>query len=98
MICEQMGQTPDPDRLMTNFSDFPILIQNSMILYSKLPDIYISRGMEGSVFGGKDYTGFKSLCDLFNIKTDRDVRTALFVCSYIESKSVKRAQAQINNQ
>lgn len=93
MICEQMGQEVDPSRLMTRFEDFPLIVQDSLLVYSKLPDNYVSRGMEGSTFIGKDYSSFKSICDLFNIRDPRDIRTALVVCSYIERKSVLKAEA-----
>ncbi|CAM0005658.1 tail assembly chaperone [Vibrio phage D239] len=96
MMCEQMGVDIDPNRLMTQFSDFPLVVQNAILVYSKLPDLYVSRGMDGSIFGGKDYSAFASICRLFDITSERDIRTALFVCSYVEDKAVLKAQAALN--
>ncbi len=96
MMCEQMGVDIDPNRLMTQFSDFPIVVQNAILVYSKLPDLYVSRGMDGSIFGGKDYSAFANVCKLFDITNERDIRTALFVCSYVEDKAVLKAQAALN--
>lgn len=97
MMCEQMGTTPDPKRMMLKFSDLPHIVQSGMRIYSKLPDIYISLGMEGSSFAGKDYTGFLSICKLYGVSSDRDKNTVLQVCEYIEAKYVAKAHARLDN-
>lgn len=97
MMCEQMGTQPDPKRMMLKFSDLPKIVQSGMKVYSKLPDVYISLGMEGSSFAGKDYTGFTSLCSLFKVNSDRDINTVLQVCEYIEAKFVAKAHARLDN-
>ena len=96
MMCEQMGTTPDPARMMLKFSDLPRIVQKALKVYSKLPELYVSRGMEGSVFVGKDYTGFPSICSLFYVSTERDIATTLQVCEYVESQYRAKALAQLN--
>ncbi|CAL9968982.1 tail assembly chaperone [Vibrio phage D260] len=95
MMCEQMGVEPDPKRMMLKFSDLPLIVQAGMRVYSKLPDIYISLGMEGSSFAGKDYTGFLSICEVYGVRYERDKNTVLQVCEYIESKYVAKAHARL---
>lgn len=95
MLCEQMGMEPDPSRLSKNLSDFPYIVQMSLRVYHKLPDLRVSLGMEGSIFGGKDYSMFKNVCDLYDIDDDFGRYVAMVVCEHIEANRIAKEQAAL---
>lgn len=97
MMCEQMNVVPDRDRMMLQFSDLPLIVQSALKVYNKLPEIHMSLGMGGSLFTGKDYTGFLSLCSLYYVTSERDQNTVLNVCEYVEQKYIAKARAQLDN-
>lgn len=93
MMCEQMGVTPDPAKLMTGFGDFPIVVQKALVIYGKLTDRYISLGMEGSTYDGKDYSGLPSMLDLYRVKDERQIEITIAVIDHVNSTEVNKARA-----
>lgn len=95
MLCEQMGMEPDPSRLSKNLSDFPPVVQLAIRVYAKLPDLRVSLGMEGSVFGGKDYSHFNNICELFHLTDEYDRFITMQVCEHLESNRIAKEQAEL---
>lgn len=94
MMCEQMGTEPDPDRFPIEMSDMPYVVQLAYSIYQALPEYYISLGMSGSIFGGKDKASLKSLLDIYEVKDARDKQLILDVILHLEKKAVLQAQAK----
>jgi len=57
MLCEQLGQEPDPAKMPLELSDFPEEVQVAFFMFSLLPDHW--EGMSGTYMGkywdGLDY-------------------------------------------
>ena len=57
MLCEQLGQEPDPAKMPLDLSDFPEEVQVAFFMFSLLPDHW--EGMSGTYMGkywdGLDY-------------------------------------------
>jgi len=57
MLCEQLGQEPDPTKMPLELSDFPEEVQVAFFMFSLLPDHW--EGMSGTYMGkywdGLDY-------------------------------------------
>lgn len=91
MICEQMGQEPDPDAIPLSLSDMPHIVQVSHLVFNALPDRFIPLGMEGSRYGGKDLTGISELLKIYELNDTRDRQLALDIVLHLERKAVSRA-------
>lgn len=53
MMCEQLGTEPKAEEIPADFGDFPIQVQDAILIYSILPDVW--EGF-GGTFLGKDYS------------------------------------------
>jgi len=53
MMCEQLDKEPNPEEIPADFNDFPKLVQDAIMIYGILPDVW--EGM-GGTFLGKDYS------------------------------------------
>lgn len=53
MMCEQLGKEPDPKEMPADFNDFPKPVQDAIMIYGILPDVW--EGF-GGTFLGKDYS------------------------------------------
>ena len=53
LMCEQLDKEPDPAEMPAEFNDFPKVVQDAIMIYSILPDVW--EGM-GGTFLGKDYS------------------------------------------
>lgn len=52
-MCEQMGKEPLQEELPADFEDFPKIVQDAIVIYGVLPDVW--EGF-GGTFLGKDYS------------------------------------------
>ena len=53
LMCEQLGSEPIAEEIPADFADFPYVIQETMQIFSILPDNW--EGMSGT-YMGKDYS------------------------------------------
>ena len=94
MICQQMNVEPDPARFPIEMRDLPIIVQTAFDIYGRLSDRFITLGMDGSIFGGKDYSSLSVLYDIFDISDTRDKKLVLDILNHLDASAVKKAQAE----
>lgn len=88
LICEKLGQEPDPNRMPPSLSEAPEEIQVAFFIYSALPDRYDS--MAG-VYQGKDLAPLESLYKIYDVTNQEVVTTFLLKIQQVHS-------AQLNKQ
>jgi len=70
MMCEQMGQMPDPDRMPLEMSVFPEEVQVAFFMFQLLSDRW--DGMSGTYLG-KDWTQCPQIFELYDIDDKREI-------------------------
>ena len=65
-MCEQVGSEPIESEIPIELSDFPDLVQLTLVIYSKLVDTY---DVGVGKFNGKDYSLVFKFFDLYDIET-----------------------------
>jgi|TARA_R110000823_G_scaffold11358_1_gene38761 hypothetical protein len=68
LICHQLGEEPDPDKMPLEISDFPSEIQVAFFIFGFLEDNW--DGMSGS-YMGKNWNNIEYLFNLYNIDEPR---------------------------
>ncbi len=64
MICEQLGEEPNPEKFPPEITDFPEDIQKAILIFNKLGD----RVAADIGYLGKDYTQLPVYLDVYDIK------------------------------
>ena len=67
-MMEQLGNEPIPEEIPLEYGDFPVLVQESMQIFSILPDVW--DGMSGT-YMGKNYSILPYLMDTIFEVLDR---------------------------
>mgnify|MGYP000025105917 FL=1 len=83
LICEQLGQEPDPDKMPIEISGFPTEVQVAFFVFSFLEDRY--EGMSGQ-YMGKNWNNIQYLFELFEVHDRREV---LYIMKIYENIIVK---------
>ena len=87
MLCEQLGQEPDPTKMPLELSDFPEEVQVAFFMFSLLPDHW--EGMSGT-YMGKYWDGINYFFKLYEVENPR---TILYIMKMYENILVEdRAQ------
>ncbi|QKN88556.1 hypothetical protein vBValSX1_163 [Vibrio phage vB_ValS_X1] len=94
MICEQLGQEPDPNKVPKDLSDMPHVVQVANIIYKSLSDVFIPLGMTGSIFGGKDYSALPVFFDIYEVRSPRDKELVTDIILHMEKKAIEQAVAE----
>lgn len=68
LLCEQLGQDPDPAKMPLEPSDFPEEVQVAFFMFSLLPDHW--EGMSGT-YMGKYWDGIDYFFKLYEIQNPR---------------------------
>mgnify|MGYP000010212951 FL=1 len=68
LICDQLGEEPDPDKMPLETSDLPSDVQVAFFIFGFLEDIW--DGMSGS-YMGKNWGNIEYLFNLYNIEEPR---------------------------
>lgn len=90
MMCEQLEKIPIPDEIPLGFEDFPKEVQDAIMIYSILPDIW--EGF-GGTFLGKDYSILPYLANqVYMVEDHVQLMQFLLMINNIVSKN--RAQKQ----
>jgi hypothetical protein len=82
MVCEQLGEEPDPSKMPLELSDFPQEVQEAFFVYSLLSDHW--DGASGS-YMGKFWTEIDYILKLYEIE---DKKTVYSFAKRIEAKVV----------
>jgi len=90
LLCEQLGEEPDPTKMPLELSDFPEEVQVAFFIFSLLPDHY--EGMSGT-YMGKYWDGIEYYFKLYEID---DVKTIMYIMKMYEgiivSHKVEKAE------
>lgn len=90
MMCEQLGKEPVPEEIPASFEDFPKSVQDAILIYSILPDVW--EGF-GGTFLGKDYSILPYLANqVYDIDDHPQLMQFLLMINNIVSRN--RAQKQ----
>tara|TARA_X000001382_G_scaffold82477_1_gene58215 strand:+ start:1041 stop:1385 length:345 start_codon:yes stop_codon:yes gene_type:complete len=68
LLCEQLGETPDPAKMPLELSDFPEEVQVAFFMLSLLPDHW--EGMSGTYLG-KYWDGIDYFFKLYEVENPR---------------------------
>tara|TARA_A100001015_G_scaffold120215_1_gene133270 strand:- start:167 stop:511 length:345 start_codon:yes stop_codon:yes gene_type:complete len=68
LLCEQLGETPDPAKMPLEPSDFPEEVQVAFFMFSLLPDHW--EGMSGT-YMGKYWDGIDYFFKLYEVENPR---------------------------
>ena len=79
MICDQLGEEPDPERLPVERSNFPLEVQQAFQLWDLLSDRW--EGMSG-FYLGKDYSGLQTYIDILEIN---DPLSSIYFLKHIDA-------------
>ena len=92
MLCEQLGEEPDPTKMPLELSEFPEEVQVAFFIFSLLPDHY--EGMSGT-YMGKYWDGIEYYFKLYEID---DVKTIMYILKMYEGiiVSYKAEKAEQN--
>lgn len=96
LICEQLGEEPDPDKMPLDASDFPEEVQVAFFIFSMLSDVW--DGMSGS-YMGKNWTDAEFI---FKVHEIENTKTVLYfakmyerlVMNYRAEEAEKQRKAQ----
>ena len=84
MMCEQLGNEPKQEEIPASFEDFPNAVQDAIVIYSILPDLF--EGFGGH-FLGKDYSILPYLAkDVYKVENHTQLMQFLLIINNIVSK------------
>ena len=78
----QTGQEPNPAEMPPEDGDFPIEVQQALLIHTLLPDRW--DGMSGS-YMGKDWSALEALLNIHEIE---DKRQVCFFLKYVENANM----------
>lgn len=94
MMCEQLGQDPKPEEMPADFGDSPKEVQDAIVIYGILPDVW--EGF-GGTFLGKDYSILPYLANqVYMIDDHSQLMQFLLIINNIVSRN--RAEKQKREQ
>tara|TARA_R110002153_G_scaffold242584_1_gene397816 strand:- start:3486 stop:3833 length:348 start_codon:yes stop_codon:yes gene_type:complete len=91
LLCEQLGEEPDPAKMPLTSSDFPEEVQAAFFMFSLLPDYY--EGMSGT-YMGKHWNGIEYFFSLYEV---HEPRTVLYLMKLYEGEVVSYRVKQAEN-
>ena len=92
LICEQLGQEPDPDKMPPDRAILPYEVQVAFLLHDILPDRW--DGMSGSYFG-KDMSALGTLLDVYEVE---DKKTVVYFLKHIEAYNSQSINKKLDEQ
>lgn len=92
MMCEQLGNDPIPDEIPAEFADFPYEVQETINIFSILPDNW--EGMSGT-YMGKDYSILPYLMEeIFDVEDKKQTMQLLLIVGRIVMENHSKAQKE----
>ena len=97
MMCEQLGNEPDPAQMPADFNDFPKTVQDAITIYGILPDVW--EGF-GGTFLGKDYSILPYLTNQIYIIDDHQklMHFLLLINNIVSTHRAEKQKAERNKQ
>jgi hypothetical protein len=96
LMCEQLGQEPDPAKMPLDSSDFPEEVQVAFFIFSLLSDNW--DGMSGTYLG-KDWTQCTQLFELYEVENKKETLFFMklyenIIVSYKSEEAEKKRKAE----
>ena len=89
-MMEQLGNEPIPEEIPLEYGDFPVLVQESMQIFSILPDVW--DGMSGT-YMGKNYSILPYLMDtIFEVSDKQQTMQIILIIGSIVMKNRSEEQ------
>lgn len=85
---EQLGQEPKEEDIPLDLDQMPSIVHVALKVFNLLEDSYVSLGMDGSRYMGKNFNNFKLLCDLFYVTDRNEMRVCFELVKMIEKYTV----------
>ena len=85
LICEQLGEEPNPDKMPLEASAFPYEVQVAFFVLELLPDRY--EGMSG-IYMGKDWSSANFVFETYKIE---NIETIVYFAKLYERLLVKES-------
>ena len=89
-MCEQLGDEPDPEKMPPEYSDYPLEVQQAILVHSYLHDTW--DGTSG-YYMGKDQAALGTVLDILDIE---DKKTVLYFFKAIEDRHSNRLNKQVS--
>jgi hypothetical protein len=90
LLCEQLEQEPDPDKMPLDASVFPPEVQVAFFIFDLLPDRW--EGMSG-MYLGKDWSSAEFLFKIYEIE---DIQYVTYFAKIYESILVREKAEEAN--
>ena len=90
LIKEQLGEEVDPEEVPLDLDDLPNVAHVALKVFNLLEDTYVSLGMDGSRYIGKNFHNFELLCKLYYVTDISEMRICLELVKMIEKYTVKQ--------
>lgn len=87
-ICEQLGDTPNPDKMPPDIEDFPPDVQKAIVVFNKLGD----RRYPEIGYVGKDYTSLPIYMEVYEVDNRKIFLETLL---RLDSKLIEANNAQL---
>lgn len=93
MMCEQLGTEPKAEEMPTDFEDFPKIVQDAIVIYGILPDVW--EGF-GGTFLGKDYSILPYLTNQVYIIDDHSLlmRVLMVINNIVSTNRAQKQKAE----
>ena len=85
-MCEALGSEPLDDEIPVEIDDFPLLVQDCLVLYSMLADRWDSMGGQ---YLGKDYS---IVFNLFTVYQIQETEEQMLCLSFIQKIDAIRSE------
>lgn len=85
---EQLGQEYKEEDVPLDLEQLPPIVHVALKVFNLLEDSYISLGMEGSRYIGKNFNNFELLCKMFYVTDLNELRVCLELVKMIERYTV----------
>lgn len=90
-----MGDEPDLEKVPPDINDFPTSVHVAFDIFNALSDSYISAGMGGIIYSGKNYGSFTTLAEMLLV--DSEDRLEVFrIVSHLDARARAKALKDAN--
>ena len=89
LMCEQLGDEPDPDKIPPDYDSFPSYVHTGMEIFNALTDTYTG-GMQ-PVYSGKNLSALPVLFDLYLIDDKEDRMDIFDIVRFLDNRARKQA-------
>jgi hypothetical protein len=85
-----LGQEVNPEDVPLDLEDLPTIAHVALKVFNLLEDSYVSLGMDGSRYIGKNFNNFELLCKMYYVTDISELRICLELVKMIEKYTVRQ--------